>query len=175
MYRREPNELKLRSCHAIWRQHGATDTSRMAVTERTATSRALSQCWSTGTDSCVTSCLFESLTSSAAWVACKDYFVQDSINIEPPTPPITMRSKTQSKACWLAEDSYEKKTSHMSPITIYNDWRVLSWRYRGDRLLSDCLNQRHTRRTASVMFWGVNGYHTKSPLLLIPGNLNSPR
>ncbi|PSN35629.1 Transposable element Tc1 transposase [Blattella germanica] len=57
----------------------------------------------------------------------------------------------------------------------YNDGRIRVRRYAGERNLRACILQRHKGPTPSVMVWGVIGYHMRSRLLRIEGNLNSNR
>ena len=57
----------------------------------------------------------------------------------------------------------------------YNDGIVRVRRYRGERVLPQCIIQRHTARTPGIMVRGAIGYDCRSHLVHIEGNLNSDR
>ena len=57
----------------------------------------------------------------------------------------------------------------------YNDGRIRVRPYAGERNLRACILQRQRGPTLSVMVWGAIGYHMRSRLLCIEGNLNSTR
>ncbi|GFX53112.1 transposable element Tcb2 transposase [Trichonephila clavipes] len=53
--------------------------------------------------------------------------------------------------------------------------RVCVWKPRGERLNPAFALQRHTASTTGVMVWGVIAYNTRSPLVLIRGNMTAQR
>ena len=57
----------------------------------------------------------------------------------------------------------------------YNNGRVRVRRYRGERLLPQCVIQLHTAHTLGIMVWGAIGYNVRSRLVHIAGNFNSDR
>ncbi|GFX08865.1 transposable element Tcb1 transposase [Trichonephila clavipes] len=60
-------------------------------------------------------------------------------------------------------------------ILSSDDNRVRLWRPRGERLNPAFALQRHTAPTAGVMVWGDIAYNTRSPLVLIRGNMTALR
>lgn len=70
-----------------------------------------------------------------------------------------------------------KSTSQMSSAAICTITKdVYSFkRCRGERLLLECLIQRHTEKRSNVIVWGAIRYHMRSHLLQISLTLNSQR
>ncbi|GFW69389.1 transposable element Tc1 transposase [Trichonephila clavipes] len=54
-----------------------------------------------------------------------------------------------------------------------HDGRIRVRRYAGERCLPGCVIERHSGLTSGVMVWGVISFHGRSNLLRIEGNLNS--
>ena len=56
-----------------------------------------------------------------------------------------------------------------------NDGRRRVWRRVGERANPDCISERHTSQTPGIMVWGGILYGSRTPLVFIPGTLNSVR
>lgn len=57
----------------------------------------------------------------------------------------------------------------------HHDGRIRVWRHRGERLLNCCLMHRHTGPAPGIMVWGGIGFHSRTPLVRIAGTLTSQR
>ncbi|GFU01082.1 transposable element Tcb1 transposase [Trichonephila clavipes] len=58
---------------------------------------------------------------------------------------------------------------------VHRSWQADWQRYAGERHIPECIIERHSGRTPGVMVWGAIAYHGRSQLLRIMGNLNSTR
>ncbi|GFT19589.1 transposable element Tc1 transposase [Trichonephila clavipes] len=56
-----------------------------------------------------------------------------------------------------------------------HDGRIRVWRHRGERMINSCVMHRHTDPSLGIMVWGGIGYHSRTPLVRIAGTLNSQR
>ncbi|KFM64646.1 Transposable element Tcb2 transposase, partial [Stegodyphus mimosarum] len=57
----------------------------------------------------------------------------------------------------------------------HHNGRIRVWRHRGERMLNSCVMHRHTDLAPGIMVWGGIGYHSRNPLVRISGTLNSQR
>lgn len=144
---------------------------RMAVTDRTASSRVLAQRWSTATGVL--------LSSSTV----RRRLLQHELRARVPLRriPLSLNHRrlrlqwAQQHSAWRAQWQQVVFSDESRYNLEYNDGRVRVRRYRGERLLPQCVIQRHTARTPGIMVWGAIGYNCRSHLVHIAGNLNSDR
>lgn len=144
---------------------------RMAVTERTASSRVLAQHWSTATGA---------LMSSST---VRRRLVQHGLRARVPLRRIPLSLNHRHLRLQWAQQYRAYRTQWQQVVFSdesrynleYNDGRVRVRRYRGERVLPQCIIQRHTARTPGIMVWGAIGYDCRSHLVHIEGNLNSDR
>ncbi|GFY25808.1 transposable element Tcb1 transposase [Trichonephila clavipes] len=172
-----------------WMQEGTTDrcdrshppqctTSReerqivrMAVTDRSVTSRTVAQ-------------HIESVTHhsvSARTIRCR--LQQSGLSARRPLLglPLTQnhtrlhRQWCDERRMWVAEWN-EVVFSDESRICLqHHDGRIRVWRHRGGRMLNSCVMHHHTGRAPGIMVRGGIGYHSRTPLVRIAGTLNSQR
>ncbi|PRD32263.1 UNVERIFIED_CONTAM: hypothetical protein NCL1_21022 [Trichonephila clavipes] len=57
----------------------------------------------------------------------------------------------------------------------HHDGRIQVWRHRGERMLNSCVMLRPTEPVLGIMVIGGIGYHSRTPLVHIAGNLNCQR
>ncbi|GFY10794.1 transposable element Tcb1 transposase [Trichonephila clavipes] len=76
---------------------------------------------------------------------------------------------------WAVEWSEIVFTDEPRICLQHHDGRIPVWRHRGERMLNSCVMHRHTGPAQGVMVWGGIGYHSRTPLVLIAGILNSQR
>lgn len=55
----------------------------------------------------------------------------------------------------------------------HHDGRIRVWRHRGERMLNSCIMHRHTGPAPGIMVWGGIGYLSCTPLVRIAGTLTS--
>ncbi|GFU52077.1 transposable element Tcb1 transposase [Trichonephila clavipes] len=55
----------------------------------------------------------------------------------------------------------------------HHDGRIRFRRHRGERRLNSCVVHSHTGPDPGIMLWGGIGYHSRTPLVLSAGTLNS--
>lgn len=144
---------------------------RMAVTDRTASSTVLARRWSTATG----------VNMSASTV--RRRLLRAGLVARMPLRrlPLT-RNHQRLRLQWARERRHWRAEwqnvvfSDESRFNLsYSDGRVRVRRYRGERSRADCIVERHSGQTPSVMVWGAIGYNMRSRLLRIEGNLNSNR
>ncbi|GFW90143.1 transposable element Tcb1 transposase [Trichonephila clavipes] len=56
----------------------------------------------------------------------------------------------------------------------YDGW-IQVWIHRGESMLNSCVMHRHTGPAPDIMVWGGIGYHSRIPLVRIVGTFNSQR
>ncbi|GFY27336.1 transposable element Tcb1 transposase [Trichonephila clavipes] len=75
-----------------------------------------------------------------------------------------------------AEEWKEAVFTDESRICLqHHDGRIRVWRHRGERMLNSSVMHRHTGPAPGIMVWDGIGYHSRTPLVLIAGTLNSHR
>ncbi|KFM65075.1 Transposable element Tcb1 transposase, partial [Stegodyphus mimosarum] len=76
---------------------------------------------------------------------------------------------------WTAEWNEIVFTDESRFCLQHHDGRNQVWRHRGERMLNSYVMHRHTGPVPGIMLWGGNGYHSRTPLVRIGGTLNSQR
>lgn len=144
---------------------------RMALTDRTASSRQLAAQWSTATG--------VSLCASSI----RRRLLQRGLRARVPLYriPLTQNHRrlrlqwANVRRRWRA-DWQQVVFSDESRFNMWHhDGRIRVRRYAGERNIPECIIERHSGRTPGVMVWGAIAYHGRSQLLRIVGNLNSTR
>ncbi|GFV70358.1 transposable element Tcb1 transposase [Trichonephila clavipes] len=77
------------------------------------------------------------------------------------------------RSMWAAEWNEVVSTDNSRICLQHHEGRIRVWRHRGERMLNSCVMHRHTGPARGIMVWGGIGYHSRSPLVRIGGNLNS--
>lgn len=172
-----------------WMQEGTTDrrvrshppqctTSRddrqivrMAVTDRSATSRTIAQHIQSVTHHPV----------SARTI--RRRLQQSGLSARRPLLrlPLTQnhrrlrRQWCDERRMWTAEWNEIVFTDESRFCLQHHDGRIRVWRHRGERMLNSCVMHRHTGPAPGIMVWGGIGYHSRTPPVRIAGTLNSQR
>lgn len=144
---------------------------RMAVNDRTASSRQLAAHWSTATG----------VQLSASSI--RRRLLRRGLRARVPLYRIPLTANHRRlRRQWALEhrdwraDWHQVVFSDESRFNLWtHDGRVRVRRYAGQRCLPECIIERHSGRTPGVMVWGAISYHGRSNLLRIEGNLNSNR
>ena len=144
---------------------------RMAVTDRAATSRSLSQQMGT----------FARQQPSARTV--RRRLQQHGLSARRPwlRLPLTLHHRQErlrwctQRRTWVHEWQNVIFSDESRFCLQHHDGRIRVWRHRGERTLEACIRHRHTGVSPSVMVWGAIGYASRSPLVRIDGTLNSGR
>ncbi|GFS57097.1 transposable element Tc3 transposase [Trichonephila clavipes] len=76
---------------------------------------------------------------------------------------------------WVTEWNEVVFTDESRICLQHHDGRIRVWRHRGERMLNICVMHRHTAPAPGIMVWSSIGYHSRTPLVRIPGTLNSYR
>ncbi|GFX80755.1 transposable element Tcb1 transposase [Trichonephila clavipes] len=76
---------------------------------------------------------------------------------------------------WVTEWNEVVFTDESRICLQHHDGRIRVWRNRGERMLSSCVMHRHIGPTPGIMVWGGIGYHSRTHLVRIAGNLNYQR
>ncbi|GFT99736.1 transposable element Tcb1 transposase [Trichonephila clavipes] len=84
------------------------------------------------------------------------------------------RQWCDERRMWVAEWN-EVFTDESCICLQHHDGRIRAWRHRGERMLNSRVMHRHTGPAPGIMVWGGVGYHSRTPLVLIAGTLNSQR
>lgn len=144
---------------------------RMAVTDRTASSRQLAARWSTATGVLMSaSSIRRRLLHRGLCARIPLYRIPLTANHR----RLRLQWADEHRA-WRA-DWQQVVFSDESRFNLWNhDGRIRVRRYAGERCLPQCVVERHSGRTPGVMVWGAISYHRRSQLLRIEGNLNSNR
>ncbi|GFV77702.1 transposable element Tcb2 transposase [Trichonephila clavipes] len=94
-----------------------------------------------------------------------------------PLTPIHRRLRLEwchARGIWTAVEWSQVVFSDESRFNLSSDDnRVRVWRSRGERLNPAFALQRHTARISGAMVWGIIVYNTRSPLVLIRGNMTA--
>ncbi|GFV27189.1 transposable element Tcb1 transposase [Trichonephila clavipes] len=85
------------------------------------------------------------------------------------------RQWCDERRMWVAKWNEVVFTDESHICLQHHDSRIRVWRHRGERMLNSCVMHRHTGPTPDIMVWGGIGYHYRTLLVRIVGNLNSHR
>lgn len=85
------------------------------------------------------------------------------------------RQWCDERRMWTAEWNEIVFTDESRFCLQHHDGRIRVWRHRGERMLNSCVMHRHTGPAPGIMVWGGIGYHSRTPLVRIAGTLNSQR
>ncbi|GFV30736.1 transposable element Tcb1 transposase [Trichonephila clavipes] len=72
---------------------------------------------------------------------------------------------------WVAEWNEVVFTDESRIFLKHHDGQIRVWRHRGERMLNSFVMHRHTGPAPGIMVWGGIGYHSRTPLVRIAGNL----
>ncbi|GFV84116.1 transposable element Tcb2 transposase [Trichonephila clavipes] len=144
---------------------------RMAQTDPTASSRQLAAQWSTatGVSLCASSIQRRLLQRGlrARIPLCRIPLTQNHCHLRLHWANVHRSWRADWQQVVFSDESRFNLWPH--------DGRIRVMRYAGERHISECIIERHSRRTPGVMVWGSIAYHGRSQLLRIVGNLNSTR
>ncbi|GFU36715.1 ADAMTS-like protein 5 [Trichonephila clavipes] len=144
---------------------------RMAVTDRSVTSRTVTQ-------------HIESVTHhSLSARTIRRFLLQSGLSARRPLLdlPLTQnhrrlrRQWCEERRMWVAEWNAVVFTDESRICLQHSDGRIRVWRHHGERMLNSCFMHRHTGPAPGIMVWGGIGYHSRTPLVRIAGTLNSQR
>ncbi|GFX20706.1 transposable element Tcb1 transposase [Trichonephila clavipes] len=144
---------------------------RMAVTDRSVTSRTVAQ-------------HIESVTNhSLSANTIRRRLQQSGLSARRPLLglPLTQNHKrlrrqwSDERRMWAAEWNEVVFTDEPRICQQHHDGQIRVWRHRGERMLNSCVMHRHTGPAPGIMVWGGIGYHSHTPLVHIAGTLNSQR
>ncbi|GFW81011.1 transposable element Tcb1 transposase [Trichonephila clavipes] len=76
---------------------------------------------------------------------------------------------------WVEEWNEVVFTDESRICLQHHDGWFRVWIHRGERMLNNCVMHRHTGHASCIMVWGGIVYHSSTPLVRIPGTLNSQR
>ncbi|GFX68424.1 transposable element Tcb1 transposase [Trichonephila clavipes] len=149
--------------------HEDSQIVRMAVTDHSVTSRAITQHIEPVTHHSV----------SASTIQCR--LQQSGLFARRPLLglPLTQSHKCfRSQWCnerrmWAAEWNEVVFTGESRICLQHQDGQIRVWRHRAERMLNSCVMHHHTGPTLGIMVWGSIGYHSLTPLVCIAGTLNS--
>ncbi|GFU99177.1 transposable element Tcb1 transposase [Trichonephila clavipes] len=170
-----------------WMQEGTTDrrgpshppqctTSRedrqivrMAVTDRSVTSRTIAQHIESVTHNSV----------SARTIRCRSQ--QSGLSARRLLPGLLLTQNHRhlrhqwcdERRMWAAEWNEVVFTDESRICLQLRDARIRVWRHRGERMLNSCVMHHHTGPAPGIMVWGGIGYHSRTPLVRIADTLNS--
>ncbi|GFU77241.1 transposable element Tcb1 transposase [Trichonephila clavipes] len=144
---------------------------RMAVTDRSVTSRTVAQ-------------YIESVTHhsvSSRTIRCR--LQQSGLSARRPLLglPLTQNRRRlrrqwgDERRMWMAEWNEVVFTDESRICLQHHDGRIRVWRHRGARMLNSCVMHRHTGPAPGIMVWGCIGYHSRTPIVRIAGSLKSQR
>ncbi|MBJ4999813.1 IS630 family transposase [Salmonella enterica subsp. enterica serovar Hadar] len=144
---------------------------RMALRDRTATSRTLSHEMGS----------FARQQVSARTV--RRRLQQHGVSARRPwlRLPLTLQHRQErlqwcdQRRTWTQEWRHVVFSDESRFCIQHHDGRIRVWRHRGERTLPTCIRHRHTGPSPGVMVWGAIGYTSRSPLVRIAGTLNSSR
>ncbi|GFY18811.1 transposable element Tcb1 transposase [Trichonephila clavipes] len=142
---------------------------RMAVTDRSVTSRTVAQ-------------LIESVTHHLVFArTIRPRLQQSGLSARHPLLglPLTQshrrlrRQWCDERRMWAAEWNEVVFTDESHIYLQHHDDRIRVWKHRGERMLNSCVMHRHTGPAPGIMVWGGIGHHSRTPLVRIAGALNS--
>ncbi|GFS77220.1 transposable element Tcb1 transposase [Trichonephila clavipes] len=144
---------------------------RMAVTDRSVTSRTVAQ-------------HIESVTHhSVSARTIRRRLQQSGLSTRRPllVLPLTQNHRRlrhqwcDERRIWAVEWNEVVFTDESRICLHHHDGRIRVWRHWGERMLNSCVMHRHTGPAPSIMVWCGIGYHSRTPLVHITGTLNSQR
>ncbi|GFX38557.1 transposable element Tcb1 transposase [Trichonephila clavipes] len=141
---------------------------RMAVTDRSVTSRTIAQH--------IESATHHSVSASTI----RRRLQQSGLSARRPLLglPLTQnhrrlrRQWCDERKMWVAECNEVVFTDESRICLQHHDGRIRVWRHRGKRMLNSCVMHHHTGPAPGIMVWGGIGYHSSPPLARIAGTLN---
>ncbi|UYV76648.1 hypothetical protein LAZ67_14001573, partial [Cordylochernes scorpioides] len=144
---------------------------RMAVTDRSVTSRTVAQH--------ILSIAHHSVSARTI----RRRLQQSGLSARRPLLRLPL---TQNHRCLRRQWCYERRmwTAECYEIVFndesrfclqHHDCRTRVWRHHGEKMLNSCVMHRHTGPAPGIMVWGGIGYHCRTPLVRIAGTLNSQR
>ncbi|UYV68197.1 hypothetical protein LAZ67_5003357 [Cordylochernes scorpioides] len=77
------------------------------------------------------------------------------------------RQWCDERKIWTAEWNEIVFTEESRFCLQHHDGRIRFWRNREERMLNSCVMHRHTGPTPGIMVWGSIGYHYRTPLVRI--------
>ncbi|KFM64955.1 Transposable element Tc3 transposase, partial [Stegodyphus mimosarum] len=83
------------------------------------------------------------------------------------------RQRCDERRMWTAEWNEIVFTDESRFCLQHHDGRIRVWRHRGERMLNSCVMHRHTGTAPGIMIWNGIGYHCRTPIVRIAGTLNS--
>ncbi|UYV74262.1 hypothetical protein LAZ67_11002704 [Cordylochernes scorpioides] len=83
------------------------------------------------------------------------------------------RQWCDERRMWTAEWNEIVFTDESRFCLQHHDGRIRIWRHRGETILNSSVMQRHTGPAPGIMVWGGIGYHSFTPLVHIAVTLNS--
>ncbi|GFW37909.1 transposable element Tcb1 transposase [Trichonephila clavipes] len=144
---------------------------RMAVTDRSVTSRTVVQHIESVTHHSVSACTIRRRLQQSGLSARRPLLGL----------PLTQnhrrlrRQFCDERRMWAAEWNEVAFTDESCICLQHHDGRIRVWRHRGERMLNSCVMHRHTGPAPGIMVSGGIGYHSRTPLVCIAGTLNSQR
>ncbi|GFS47178.1 transposable element Tcb1 transposase [Trichonephila clavipes] len=142
---------------------------RMAVTDRSVTSRTVAQ-------------HIESVTHhSVSARTIQRSLQQTGLSARRPLLglPLTQNhrrlrhQRCVERRMWAAEWNEVVFAGESRICLQHHDCRIRVWKQRGERMLNSCVMHHHTGPTPGIMVWGGIGYISRTPLVRIVGSLNS--
>ncbi|GFY02970.1 transposable element Tcb1 transposase [Trichonephila clavipes] len=76
---------------------------------------------------------------------------------------------------WVAEWNEVVFIDESRICLQHHDGQIRVWRHRGERMLNSCVMHHHTGSAPGIMVWGGIGYPSRTSLVRIVGTLNSQR
>ncbi|KFM62380.1 Transposable element Tcb1 transposase, partial [Stegodyphus mimosarum] len=144
---------------------------RMAVTDRSVTSRTIAQHIQSVTHHPVSARTIRRRLQQSGLSARRPLF----------RLPLTQnhrrlrRQWCNERRIWTAECNEIIFIDQSRFCQQHHDGRIRVWRLRGERTLNSCVMHRHTGPAPDIMVWGGIGYHCRTRLVRIAGTLNSQR
>lgn len=144
---------------------------RMAVTDRSATSRTIAQHIQSVTHHPVSARTIRRRLQQSGLSARRPllrlHLTQNHRRLR--------RQWCDERRMWTEEWNEIVFTDESRFCLQHHDGRIRVWRHRGERMLNSCVMHRHTGPAPGIMVWGGIGYHSRTPLVRIAGTLNSQR
>ncbi|GFU87615.1 transposable element Tcb1 transposase [Trichonephila clavipes] len=87
----------------------------------------------------------------------------------------TLGATCDERRMWAAQWNEVAFTDESCICLQHHYGRIRVWRHRGERILNSCVMHRHTGPAPAIMLWGGIGYHSRTLLARIASTLNSQR
>ncbi|GFW96003.1 transposable element Tcb1 transposase [Trichonephila clavipes] len=144
---------------------------RMAVTDRSVTSRTVAQH--------IDSVMHHSVSARTI----RRHLQQSGLSARRPLLDLPLTQNPRCLRCqwcderrmWVAEWNEVVFTDESRICLQHHDGPIQVWRHRGERMLNSCVTHRHTGPAPGIMVWDGIGYNSRTPLERIAGTLNSQR